>query len=321
MTLSQPKPVVRPLARWAFLKNVLWMIAYLLLTLMLIVGLEPGVTPPGFTGAGALAMVVILGGAFHLAGRWRTSWVFLVFGGVGAILLLPAYLGDGRLGLRFGYGYTTVATCLGGWIAFVLTMALLTRMVAKIRWRVVREVTTGCIICRQCGYDLRASQERCPECGRAFDANAPRTYRGTIRQWELRWLVRRLTTVLLGVGVPLAIIYAGLYWRSELPATTRVERLGGIVDSRSDLPREWFELVGPFENLFRHAEVIDLRRASITDGLLEQLTAFRQIEELHINGPAVTGKGLGPLAGLGKLERLYMANSAVNDAGLTLQRK
>ncbi len=37
----------------------------------------------------------------------------------------------------------------------------------------IRRAKFGTPICINCGYDLRASKERCPECGEAFDRIAP----------------------------------------------------------------------------------------------------------------------------------------------------
>ena len=316
MPLDQSKQTRKPVSIWAVGKTLLLMFGYLFITEVFLIVLEPGITPPGFTGAGVLAMSVVLVGAFHLAGRCRKSWLFLVFGGIAALLLVPAYLGDGRLGLRFAYGYTTITTCLSGWIAFVVAMALLTRMIAMIRWRMVQEVPSGLIACSQCGYDLRANCERCPECGCPFDASDPRTYNGTLRRWEFRWLIRRAMRVLIGVGIPAIISYGYFYWRSELLAIARVEQLGGHVDSVSDLPREWYGLAGPFERLFRHAEIVDFRRTSIADGQLVHLGELHQLQEIHLSNTSITGVGLKPLAGLGKLEHLYVRDSGVNDAGL-----
>jgi hypothetical protein len=316
MTVDRSSGMTRRQQSWkSVIKSVLLLVGYLLLTAFLMMFLEPGITPPGFTGHGALATIAVFVGAFHVAGRLRYSWVYLVFGGLGAMLLLPAYFGDGRLWLRFSYGYTTPMHCLVGWAMFVTVVALLARMFAKIRWRLVQEVIAEGPLCAKCGYDLRASEARCPECGQPFDPKDPKTLR-TVRRWDWKWLVWRTSVVSVSLFVLTFGTYEWLYWRSEQPIAARVMALGGNVPMACDLPREWLGLPTVVCLSYSHGELVELGGCSVTDRQLELLAGLPFLKEIHLARTPVNGTGLKYLKGLTRLERLYMPNSAADDIGL-----
>jgi hypothetical protein len=296
------------------------MIGYLFLTALAILILEPGISPPGFTGRGAYAMGVVFLGAFHLAGKVRNTWAFLIFGASGASLLLAAYPYT-RVVRGRDFDYAAEWVSIGGWTVFVVAVALLARMAAMVRWRMVRELPMPNPLCMHCGYDLRASQSVCPECGHAFDFHNPSTYRATAKCWDFRWLVRRSIIVLLAVATPVAALYGVLYWRSQRSDIAFVERLGGTVDTESDLPANLRYLppqirLLPFEKLFVHAEIVVWRGQPIEDGQLERLKNLPQLNEIHIDNAPLTGTGFAPLANLGHLENLYMPGSAIDDSGM-----
>jgi hypothetical protein len=54
------------------------------------------------------------------------------------------------------------------WILF-LVPPLTAAVTGKVAWKIFKQrLQPG--LCGKCGYDLRASNDRCPECGTAFDA-------------------------------------------------------------------------------------------------------------------------------------------------------
>ena len=128
----------------------------------------------------------------HDALDWSTghgrAGVFSARGrlGTGHVMVSPTSLGRVPLGLEFRAEPVGVSEVKPGWSSWTGLQAtyirqssftasdvripywmLLTTGFVAVMWlrRRLRRLPAGC--CAGCGYDLRATPERCPECGRA----------------------------------------------------------------------------------------------------------------------------------------------------------
>ena len=149
----------------ASLRLLLGMVAYLGATFIAIDCLDPLKQPPGFTGKGAWAVIIVLSGTYHLAKYNQWPALYLAFGCAGAMLLIRPFLyGPSLVSLMNSLPRQYFALReLVGWIMFVLGVGFVARFCAMVRWRTWRRQGPG--FCRICGYDLRATPNRCPECG------------------------------------------------------------------------------------------------------------------------------------------------------------
>lgn len=93
------------------------------------------------------------------------------------------------------------------------------------------------IYCRGCDYDLRASATRCPECGRAFDRNNPKSYHTSPRSWRVRRWVRRIVLLILLMLLPPGLELGWLWWgwKQEQKGVAAVKAAGGTVMSSEPL--------------------------------------------------------------------------------------
>jgi hypothetical protein len=159
-----------------------------------LLGLEPAPAPEKSRGARigmGIGLSLLVWVLIDLVLSWINIWVFVGLLGVGLIFVFRS--GGQRFrqlqiilifaGCVLGWGLIVyLFSFFKVWMLLLLTAGLAAAVYYKEKVGSQRQrwLDTGC--CGSCGYDLRASPDRCPECGRETALDEP-TWRKLRREW------------------------------------------------------------------------------------------------------------------------------------------
>jgi hypothetical protein len=126
---------------------------------------------------------------------------------------------------------------------------------------------------------------------------------------------------ILAVAVVLGVVAAGLglgvpaYRQYRAIAT--IDRLGGRVKVLEAGP-DWLRKHLGDERMwaFDRVWLVDLGSSSVTDGDLESILVFSDIETLHLSNTQITDAGVGRVSSLTNLTALSLDGTNVTDAAL-----
>jgi internalin A len=178
--------------------------------------------------------------------------------------------------------------------------------------------------CRKCGYDLRASEKRCPECGGEFDPTLPKTFDRSPRSHVIRWWTRRLVIVLVALAILPAAGLLWLWWPWHREQVV-IESLRQVCDawrfSRQTMDtRPWLSRYLPeqLRYLNERAIALNLRfeKRPGNDSDLAQIASLDSLVAIELHNLRTTNQGIANLKTLDRLQWLFFYDSQFDDAAL-----
>ena len=178
--------------------------------------------------------------------------------------------------------------------------------------------------CRKCGYQLAGlSENRCPECGWAFDPADKRTYRGRPMRWyhgRIPWRLLVLVMTLLSVALAhLGWVYWD--WHTQMAATAAIQRYGPVSITMYQPDPPWLvrQLGRRFTYLLDRPQTVYLggmAGSRMTDGGMHFVGQMKSLQTLVLYDVPIGDEGLRSIQRLTELRQLTLYHTKVTDASL-----